>query len=80
MIIEVGGTVGDIEGQVFLEAIRQMRREERPEDTLSIHVTYLPYITRHGRAEDEADAALRAGAAAHGHPAGRHPLPQRAAR
>jgi len=44
VIIEVGGTVGDIEGQVFLEAIRQMRREEPPEDTLSIHVTYLPYI------------------------------------
>jgi CTP synthase len=44
VIIEVGGTVGDIEGQVFLEAIRQMRREEAPQDTLSIHVTYLPYI------------------------------------
>jgi CTP synthase len=44
VIIEVGGTVGDIEGQVFLEAIRQMRREEHPNDTLSIHVTYLPYI------------------------------------
>ena len=44
VIIEVGGTVGDIEGQVFLEAIRQIRREEAPEDTLSIHVTYLPYI------------------------------------
>jgi CTP synthase len=44
VIIEVGGTVGDIEGQVFLEAIRQIRREENPHDTLSIHVTYLPYI------------------------------------
>jgi CTP synthase len=48
VIIEVGGTVGDIEGQVFLEAIRQMRREERAEDTLSIHVTYLPYIAATG--------------------------------
>jgi CTP synthase len=48
VIIEVGGTVGDIEGQVFLEAIRQMRREEAPEDTLSIHVTYLPYIRATG--------------------------------
>jgi CTP synthase len=48
VIIEVGGTVGDIEGQVFLEAIRQMRREEAPEDTLNIHVTYLPYITATG--------------------------------
>jgi CTP synthase len=48
VICEVGGTVGDIEGQVFLEAIRQMRREEQPEDTLSIHVTYLPYISATG--------------------------------
>jgi CTP synthase len=48
VIIEVGGTVGDIEGQVFLEAIRQMRREESVEDTLSIHVTYLPYIRATG--------------------------------
>jgi CTP synthase len=48
VIVEVGGTVGDIEGQVFLEAIRQIRREERAEDTLSIHVTYLPYISATG--------------------------------
>jgi CTP synthase len=44
VIVEVGGTVGDIEGQPFLEAIRQMRKEESAEDTLSIHVTLLPYI------------------------------------
>jgi CTP synthase len=48
VICEVGGTVGDIEGQVFLEAIRQMRREENPDDMLSIHVTYLPYISATG--------------------------------
>jgi CTP synthase len=42
------GTVGDIEGQVFLEAIRQMRKEEAREDTLNIHVTYLPYISATG--------------------------------
>jgi len=48
LIIEVGGTVGDIEGQIFLEAIRQMRKEEARDDTLSIHVTYLPYITTTG--------------------------------
>ena len=48
MIIEVGGTVGDIEGQVFLEAIRQMRKEEDRDDTLSIHVTYLHYISATG--------------------------------
>ncbi len=44
LIVEVGGTVGDIESQPFLEAIRQMRNEEAREDTLSIHVSYLPYI------------------------------------
>ena len=45
IIVEVGGTVGDIEGQPFLEAIRQMRKEEGRDDTLSIHVTLLPYIS-----------------------------------
>ncbi len=45
VIIEVGGTVGDIEGQPFLEAIRQMRKEEGRSDTLAIHVTLLPYIS-----------------------------------
>ncbi|HZP57187.1 MAG TPA: CTP synthase [Dehalococcoidia bacterium] len=44
VIVEVGGTVGDIEGQPFLEAIRQIRREESPHDTLSIHVTFLPHV------------------------------------
>ena len=44
VIVEVGGTVGDIEGQPFLEAIRQMRKEEGRDATLSIHVTLLPYI------------------------------------
>ncbi len=44
IIVEVGGTVGDIEGQPFLEAIRQMRNEEGRDSALFIHVTYLPYI------------------------------------
>jgi CTP synthase len=48
VIVEVGGTVGDIEGQPFLEAIRQMRNEEGRFDTLSIHVTLLPYISTTG--------------------------------
>jgi CTP synthase len=48
VIIEVGGTVGDIEGQLFLEAVRQMRKEEAREDTLAIHVTLLPYISTTG--------------------------------
>jgi len=48
VIVEVGGTVGDIEGQPFLEAIRQMRNEENRHDTLAIHVTLLPYISTTG--------------------------------
>jgi CTP synthase len=48
VIVEVGGTVGDIEGQPFLEAIRQMRKEEGRDDTLSMHVTLLPYISATG--------------------------------
>jgi CTP synthase len=48
VIIEVGGTVGDIEGQPFLEAIRQMRNEEGRSDTLAIHVTLLPHISTTG--------------------------------
>ena len=44
VVIEVGGTVGDMEGQPFLEAISQMRHTLPPERTVSIHVTLLPYI------------------------------------
>ena len=43
-IVEVGGTVGDIEGQPFLEAMRQIRSERPRADVLSIHVTLLPYL------------------------------------
>jgi len=48
VIVEVGGTVGDIEHQPFLEAIRQMRNEEGRHDTLAIHVTLLPHISTTG--------------------------------
>ncbi len=44
ILVEVGGTVGDIESQPFLEALRQLRKELGRENTLSIHVTWLPYI------------------------------------
>ncbi|MCK4387570.1 MAG: CTP synthase [Dehalococcoidia bacterium] len=44
VIVEVGGTVGDIEGQPFLEAIRQMRKNEGRDNVLYIHVTFLPHI------------------------------------
>ncbi len=44
VLVEVGGTVGDMEGQPFLEAISQMRYALPADDTLSIHVTLLPHI------------------------------------
>ena len=44
VLVEVGGTVGDMEGQPFLEAISQMRYAADPGDTLSIHVTLLPHL------------------------------------
>ncbi len=44
MLVEVGGTVGDIEGQPFLEAIRQMRKDEGRDNVLYVHVTFLPHI------------------------------------
>ena len=44
VIVEVGGTVGDIESQPFLEAIREMRNDLGRDNALYIHVTYLPYI------------------------------------
>lgn len=44
VIVEVGGTVGDIEGLPFLEAIRQMRIELDRKDSLYVHVTFLPHI------------------------------------
>lgn len=47
-IIEVGGTVGDIESQPFLEAIRQFRIEAGRENTVLIHVTLIPYIKASG--------------------------------
>jgi len=43
-IVEIGGTVGDIESLPFLEAIRQFQFDEAPEDTLYIHLTLVPYL------------------------------------
>lgn len=48
VIVEIGGTVGDIEGQPFLEAIRQMRLLEGKERTLYIHVTLVPFVNSSG--------------------------------
>ncbi len=47
-IVEIGGTVGDIESLPFLEAIRQMRVDLGVENSILIHVTYVPYIAAAG--------------------------------
>ncbi len=47
-VVEIGGTVGDIESLPFLEAIRQMGQEEGPQNTMFIHVTLVPYIRTAG--------------------------------
>ena len=72
VIVEVGGTVGDIESLPFLEAIRQMRKDVgaaerplRPRDAAA-------GAAGHRRAQDQADAALGQGAARDRHPARRH--------
>ncbi len=44
VLVEVGGTVGDIESQPFLEALRQLRNEIGRENIFFVHVTWLPYI------------------------------------
>ena len=48
LIVEVGGTVGDIESQPFLEAIRQMRMEEGRTRSLLIHLTLVPFLSKAG--------------------------------
>lgn len=47
-IIEIGGTVGDIESLPFMESIRQMRVDVGQENCLFVHVTYVPYIAAAG--------------------------------
>jgi CTP synthase len=44
VVTEIGGTVGDIEGLPFLEAVRQFRLEVGPENCLSVHLTLIPFI------------------------------------
>jgi CTP synthase len=48
VIVEIGGTVGDIESLPFLEAIRQMRLELGPENAIFVHVTLVPFIPTAG--------------------------------
>ena len=48
VIVEIGGTVGDIESLPFLEAVRQLRTDLGRENTLFVHLTYVPYIAAAG--------------------------------
>ena len=48
MMVEVGGTAGDIEGLPFLEAIRQFRHEVGRRNALNIHLTLVPFIKSAG--------------------------------
>ncbi|MEP2234954.1 MAG: CTP synthase [Alteripontixanthobacter sp.] len=48
VLCEIGGTVGDIESLPFMEAIRQLRNELEPMQTLSVHVTLVPFIAAAG--------------------------------
>ena len=49
LLIEIGGTVGDIEAMPFLEAVRQFRLEEGPGNTLLVHITLVPYLETVGQ-------------------------------
>ena len=48
VIVEIGGTVGDIESLPFLEAVRQLRTDLGKENTLFIHLTYVPFLAAAG--------------------------------
>jgi len=48
VLVEIGGTTGDIEGLPYLEAIRQMRHDLGRDNTLYIHLTLLPYLVASG--------------------------------
>ena len=48
VLMEIGGTVGDIESQPYLEAIRQLRHEVGRENTLDVHLTLVPYLRAAG--------------------------------
>ena len=48
LVVEIGGTVGDIEGEIFLEAVREFAFEVGSKNTLFAHVTFVPYLKTTG--------------------------------
>ena len=78
VIVEIGGTVGDIESLPFLEAIRQFRHEIGRQNAMFIHLTLVPYIAAAGEVKTKPTQHSRARADGDRNPA-RHPhLPHRA--
>ena len=66
VLIEIGGTIGDIENSWFIEAVRQLRNEIGHEDFLSIHLTYVPFLSSTGEqktkpAQRDVEALRRVG-------------------
>src|SRR5690606_29611560 len=53
VIVEIGGTVGDIEGLPFIEAIRQLRTDLGRDEVLYVHVTLVPYLDWAGEAKSK---------------------------
>ena len=80
VVVEVGGTVGDIEGLPFLEAIRQVRNDVGRDNVYYIHLTLLPYLAAAQGVEDQAHPAQCQRIAGYRHPTRRYPLPQRLSR
>ena len=75
-LIEIGGTVGDIESLPFIEAIRQMRQELGRDNVLFVHVTLVPFIAA-AQELDQADPALRQRIAQRRNSAGHPAVPHR---
>lgn len=75
IITEIGGTVGDMEGHIFLEALRQFALEVGRDNVCFIHVTLLPYIKAAGEMKTKPTQPIRRQAPGNRHPAGRDHLP-----
>ena len=76
-LIEIGGTVGDIESLPFLEAIRQLGNELGPAQTMFVHLTLVPYIPSAGELKTKPTQHLRQGAAECRHSAADAAVPLR---
>ena len=77
VLCEIGGTVGDIEGLPFFEAIRQIKNDLPRDHAIYIHLTLLPFIPERRRTEDETDPAFGQGIALDRYPAGHPAVPHR---